>query len=121
MRFPTPIVPTTEEIERLRTDLNLFIRAVAFGVLKRKMSSKSFEPYLLEIRPRDFEQVGSERTIRKKLFDLNQRRSIEEKVLRFEEKLSAIQLIAASALFQYTAERAYPERREIIGPGQTRE
>jgi hypothetical protein len=118
MRFPTPIVPTTEEIERLRTDLNLFIRSVAFGVLKRKASSKPFEPYLLEIRPRDFEQVGSERTIRKKLFDLNQRRSVEEKVLRFEEKLSPLQLIAASALFQYTAERAYPQRREVIGPGQ---
>jgi len=114
MRFPIPVVPTNEEIERLRADINLFLRGVAFGILKRKASPKPHEPYVFEIRPRDFEQVGSERTIRKKLFDLNQRRIVEEKTLRFEGDLAPLQLIAASALFQYTAERAYPPRREVF-------
>lgn len=119
MRFPTPIVPSTEEIERLRTDINLFIRAIAFGVLKRKPSAKAFESYLLEVRPRDFEQVGSERTIRKKLFDPAQRRTIEEKVNRFEESLTPIQTLASSVLFQYLAEKAYPPRREVLEADRT--
>lgn len=114
MRFPSPAVPTNEEIVRLREDIDLFLRAVAFGVLKRKPGAKPNQPYFYEIRRGDFDQVGSERTIRKKLFDAKQRRAVEALTLRFEDGLTPMQSAAVSALFLYTAERSYPPRWEVF-------
>lgn len=114
MRFPNPVVPTNEEIQRLRADIDLFLRAIVFGILKRKPGLQANQPYYYEIRKNDPDQVGSERTIRKKLFDAKQRRAVEEMVQRFEETLTPLQTIAAAALFRYTADRAYAPRWEVF-------
>lgn len=112
IKFPSPVAPTPEEVRLLRLNISIFLRAVVFGILKREASAQANRPYLLEVAPRDFERVGSELRIKRRLFDGSQRNVIEEKLQRLEEALSPIQLLAASALFAWNAEHAYPKRRE---------
>ena len=108
LRFPDPVAPTAEETDALRETLSLFLRAVCLGLLKRAGETGLWR---FEFEPGDWRSVGSERTLRRKLFDRIQRDAITAQLARAEADLSPIQILAMAALFAWTAKRAYAPRR----------
>lgn len=113
LRFPSPVVPSLDELKALREDLNLFLRGVVFGLLERRPGRG--EAYQVDMSLNDWQRVGSERTIRRKRFDPVHRRRLEELCLDFESKLEPLQTLAAATLFKWTADHAYAPRREVAG------
>lgn len=109
VRFTNPVVPTTEEIEETRALMSLFIRAVAFGILRR--TSGPDAPYVLDLGQGDWDKVGTERDIRAEGLLPSHRQEIVTAVDRFERKLAPIQVLAAAALLEWTAQRVYASRR----------
>lgn len=111
LRFPDPTAPTADEIEALRETLSLFLRGVCLGLLRRDPGTGLWR---FAFEPGDWRSVGSERTLRRKLFDRVQRAAVEAQVARAEVDLSPIQMLAMAALFAWSAKRAYAPRREIV-------
>lgn len=111
LRFPDPVAPTAEETEALHETLALFLRAVCLGLLRRTPETGLWR---FEFEPGDWRSVGSERTLRRKLFDRVQHGAITAQLARAEAALSPVQTLALAALFAWTAKRAYAPRREIV-------
>lgn len=112
-RFANPVVPSGEDLKRIRETMSLFLRAVCFGILERYSGEDA--AYWIKLGDGDVLDVGSERDIRAEGF-LSQlhRREIEESVARFERQLAPIQLLAASVLLEWTGKRAYAARKVQI-------
>ena len=117
-RFPNPVVPTSHEIDEMRAVMSLFLRAVCFGVVRRSNGTEA--PYQMHIGMGDWVDIGTERDIRAVGFaSISQRQAIRENVEKFERALTPLQLLAASALLEWTGKRAYAARLVKIGPNQT--
>ena len=117
-RFPNPVVPTGAEIDELRAVMALFMRAVCFGIVRRGQGPEA--PYQMNMGMGDWVDIGNERDIRAIGFaSATQRRTIRERVERFERALTPLQLLASSALLEWTGKRAYAARMVKIGPNQT--
>ncbi len=115
-RFPDPVVPTTPEIEEMRRNLGLFLRAVAYGILVR--GARPGQPYRIDLGGGDWGDAGTERVIRASGFSRH-RDKVQARVDAFERGLDPVQLLAAAALIEWTAERVYAARMARIGPTQT--
>ncbi|MDP4003140.1 tubulin-like doman-containing protein [Methylobacterium sp. NEAU K] len=111
LRFPDPVAPSADETEALRETLSLFLRAACLGLLERAPETGLWR---FEFEPGDWRSIGSERTLRRKLFDRIQREAIAAQVARAEAALSPVQTLAMAALFAWTAKRAYAPRRETV-------
>ena len=111
LRFPDPVAPTAEETEALREALSLFLRGVCLNLLVRSPESGLWR---FAFEPGDWRSVGSERTLRRKLFDPAQQAAIAARLAEVEAELSPIQVLALAALFHWTAKRAYAPRREPV-------
>ena len=111
LRFPDPVAPSAEESDALRETLSLFLRAVCLGLLQRAPETGLWR---FAFEPGDWRSVGSERTLRRKLFDRVQRAAIEAQLAEAEAALSPVQNLAMAALFAWTAKRAYAPRRETV-------
>jgi hypothetical protein len=111
LRFPDPVAPSVEETEALRETLSLFLRAACLGLLRRAPETGLWR---FEFEPGDWRSVGSERTLRRKLFDRIQREAIAAQLARAEAELSPVQTLALASLFAWTAKRAYAPRRETV-------
>lgn len=116
VRFSNPVVPSTDEIETMRGLMGLFMRAVAFGILHRKVGLDA--PYRLDLGSSDWDDIGAERLIRSEGLLEGHRLKIENDVGRFERGLSPIQVLAAAALLEWTGKRAYASRRVQVGEGR---
>ena len=111
LRFPTPVPPTLPELERMRENVALFVRGVITGMLRRKPGSEGLYVMLMSSTgAEDWRQVGSERSIRRRLFSLGQKTHLTNSIQAYEATLSPIQVLALSVLAQWTAERAYTPR-----------
>ncbi len=115
-RFPDPVVPTTHEIEEMRHNLGLFLRAVAYGILVR--GARPGQPYRIDLGGGDWGDAGTERVIRASGFSRH-RDKVQARVDAFERGLDPVQLLAAAALIEWTGERVYAARMARIGPTQT--
>ncbi|WP_457104961.1 tubulin-like doman-containing protein [Methylobacterium sp. P5_C11] len=111
LRFPDPVAPSAEETEALRDTLALFLRAACLGLLRRAPETGLWR---FEFEPGDWRSVGSERTLRRKLFDRVQHAPIAARLAQVEGALSPVQMLAMAALFAWTAKRAYAPRRETV-------
>lgn len=111
LRFPDPVAPTARETEALRETLGLFLRAACLNLLTRTPETGLWR---FEFEPGDWRSVGSERTLRRKLFDRVQRQAIAQRLAEVEAGLAPIQILAVAALFTWTAKRAYAPRREAV-------
>ena len=111
LRFPDPVAPSVEEVARLRDTLSLFLRGACLGLLRRDAETGLWR---FEFEPGDRRSVGSERTLRRKLFDATQRAAIEAQISEAEGRLSPVQALALAALYAWTAKRAYAPRRETV-------
>ncbi|MFD0937813.1 tubulin-like doman-containing protein, partial [Methylobacterium trifolii] len=99
LRFPDPVVPSAEEVEALRETLGLFLRGVCLGLFRRDPDDGLWR---FEFEPGDWRSIGSERTLRRKLFDPAQRYAVEAHIARAEAALSPVQALAMAALFAWT-------------------
>ncbi len=111
LRFPDPVAPSAEETEALRETLSLFLRGVCLNLLTRSPDTGLWR---FEFESGDWRSVGSERTLRRKLFDRTQRDAIALRLSEREAALSPVQVLALAALFAWTAKRAYAPRREAV-------
>ena len=118
LRFPDPVALKAADIEKLKAVLDLFLRGVAFGVLKR--DSRALEgrpgrspPYLLDMGGGDLQAVGAERTLRRRGFAAHHKARLERLLAELEGGLQPVQMIGASALFQFLSNRAYAKRRDV--------
>ena len=99
-RFANPVVPSSEEIEKTRKDMGLFLRAVCYGILVRADGEQA--TYKLDLGYNDWVDIGSERDIRASGFDDSHLVSLRDSVDRFERPLTPIQVVAASVLLDWT-------------------
>ena len=117
LRFPDPVALKAADIEKLKGVLDLFLRGVAFGVLKRDARGSAgpgrSPPYLLDMGGGDLQAVGAERTLRRRGFAAHHRARLERLLQEIEGGLAPVQMLAASALFQFLANRAYAKRRDV--------
>ncbi|MDP4025108.1 tubulin-like doman-containing protein [Methylobacterium sp. NEAU 140] len=111
LRFPDPVAPTAAEAAALRETLSLFLRAACLGLLRRDPGTGLWR---FAFEPGDWRSVGSERTLRRKLFDRVQGAALAAQVAEAEAALSPVQVLALAALFAWTAKRAYAPRRETV-------
>jgi hypothetical protein len=113
LRFPNPVVPSNREVEQQRETLGLYLKGVIYGLLSRGGGSTGYKSraregrYYLDMSRHDLQSVGNERKIRAKGFDLNHLARLKALVDEFEGKMSHIQWVAAAALAEWTAKRAY--------------
>ncbi len=108
VRFANPVVPTSDEIEDMRRQMGLFVRAACFGLLQRTAGPEA--AYKLDLGQNDWEDVGSERDIRADGLLESHRLEVAGALDRFERTLAPIQVLAASVLLRWTGQRAYAAR-----------
>lgn len=108
-RFVHPLAPRTGELERLADDFQLFLKAVALGVLFRNPRRDISPPgqYKFAVGPGDERNVGNERAFRMDGAPVAYRRQILEEVDDRVSKLKASQMAALSALFRDFERQAY--------------
>lgn len=115
LRFPVPTAPSAPQLEEMQAALRLFLRGVITGQLRRK--SGPIAPYQIRLNrggAEDWDDVGSERTLRRKLFTLAHQQRLEESIAAFEARLSPIQVFALEVLCSWTANRAYAPLRKVF-------
>lgn len=108
-RFVHPLAPSTGELERLAEDFQLFLKAVALGVLFRNPRRDISPPgqYKFAVAPGDERNVGNERAFRMDGAPSAYRSQILEEV---EDRLSGMKvphMAALSALFRYHERQTY--------------
>ena len=118
LRFPDPVALKAADIEKLKGVLDLFLRGVAFGVLKRDSRGVAVgpgraPPYLLDMGGGDLQAVGAERTLRRRGFAAHHRARLERLLAEAEGDLGPVRMLGASALFQFLSNRAYAKRRDV--------
>jgi len=117
-RFPNPVVPSGAEIDEIRRVMDLFLRSVCFGIVRRADGSEA--PYQMHIGMGDWVDIGTERDLRAGGFaSANHFQTLSARVEQFERNLHPIQRLAAAALLEWTGKRAYAARMVKIGPNQT--
>ncbi len=109
-RFRHPTAMSLQEMEALALRVELFLRGVLLGVLRRRPD----RDYELDTSGNDIEDwlsIGSEQQIYLREFKSDRRMMLDRKLRRIEEDLSPLQLAAYVALLDYTAGHVYPKRR----------
>jgi hypothetical protein len=107
-RFANPVVPTNDEIEKIRSCMKVFLRAVCFGILERESGREA--GYQFHLDGGDLMDVGTERHIRADGFLAIHFEEITRTLEQFERSLTPIQVLAASVLLEWTSRFAYAPR-----------
>ena len=112
------MVPSGDEIDAIRRVMDLFLRSVCFGIVRRGDGPEA--PYQMHIGMGDWVDIGTERDLRAVGFaSPNHLQILSTRVEQFERGLAPLQLLAASALLEWTGKRAYAARKVKIGQNQT--
>ena len=109
-RFRHPTAMSLQEMEALALRVELFLRGVLLGVLRRRPD----RDYELDTSSNDIEDwlsIGSEQQVYLREFKADRRMMLDRKLRRVEEGFSPLQLAAYVALLDYTAGQVYPKRR----------
>lgn len=109
-RFRHPTAMSVAKMENLAVRIQLFLRGVLLGVLRRRADSGD---YALNISSNDIEDwlsIGSEQQIYLREFKADRRGTMERALRRIEEALTPMQLAAYVVLLDYTADHVYPKR-----------
>jgi len=130
-RFPSPLVPTEEEIRKISMEISLFLEAVALGVLRRK---GEFDPeekkrfgdqglYEVEVEPGEWLPIGNERKVNSMfyIFTPSHRQIVEPQVREIVDGLKPLQMQALMELFRYYEKQVYAPKQEMkegLGEGE---
>ncbi len=109
-RFRHPTAMSLQEMEALAERVELFLRGVLLGVLRRR-TDRDYELDTSSNDTEDWLSIGSEQQIYLRAFKSDRRAMLERKLRRIEDCLSPLQLAATVALLDYTADHVYPKRR----------
>ena len=111
-RFVHPLSSTTEQLERLADDFQIYLKAVALGVLFRNPRRDVSPPgqYKFAVAPGDERNVGNERACRMDGLPALYRAAIIDAVEEIVATLAPQQLAALSALFRFYERQVYQPR-----------
>lgn len=109
-RFRHPTAMSLREMEALSDRIQLFLRGVLLGVLRRREDSGDYALNMSSSDTEDWLSIGSEQQIYLREFKADRRGTMARALDRIEEALTPVQLAAYVALLGYTADRVYPKR-----------
>jgi len=110
-QFSHPMVPTTDELNRLAEDFKQFLLAVMLGVLTR--SSQRIVPpgqYQFAVAAGDLRRIGNERAMRQNGLPANYRDAIVARVQERLAELDGMQTVALAALASYYESAVYTSK-----------
>jgi Tubulin like/GYF domain 2 len=123
-RFRHPIAPSMDQLQSLADDFEIYLQAIACGLLQRKTDladrEARFQPqgqYLFEVEPGEWRQMGNEFSIRANGLPVHYREQIIAAVQQKTAQLSAPQLFLLAALMRHYAQRVYRPRLEVNESG----
>ena len=125
-RFRHPISPSMDELNRLADDYELFLQAIALGVVRRKQDAgdreASFQPrgqYLFEVEPGSGEwlQIGNEYAIRSNGLPSYYREQVIAAVRKRLAGMGPHQLALLAALMRHYQLRVYEPKLEVDETG----
>ena len=108
-RFRHPTAMSLQEMEALTARIQVFLRGVLLGVLRRR-SDRDYALNMSASDTEDWLSIGSEQQIYLREFKADRRSTLERALRKIEEALTPLQLAAYVALLDYTAGRVYPKR-----------
>ena len=108
-RFRHPTAMSLQEMEALSARVQLYLRGVLLGVLRRR-SDRDYELDTSTNDTEDWLSIGSEQQIYLREFKADRRNTLDRTLRRIEETLTPLQRAAYVALLDYTAGRVYPKR-----------
>lgn len=115
--FVHPVAPTSDELDQLAKDYQLFLQAIMLGVLKSRADTNEYE---IKKRGNRF-SIGCERTIRMEGVVIDHHRDIEEQLANALGKArSPYQLAALASLYDYYAQEVFKPRMEKEESGPER-
>lgn len=107
-RFPPPFIPTQDEIDRIKADLALFLKASLMRVLRRNKHG-DYEFNVAASGPANWLRVGSEIAIRRRGIGPQYEQKIKDRVDAMERASGPWQLSALALLADALAEGPYHE------------
>ncbi len=108
-RFRHPTAMSLQEMESLGARVQLYLRGVLLGVLRRR-GDRDYELDTSTNDTEDWLSIGSEQQIYLREFKAERRNTLDRTLRRIEEALTPLQCAAYVALLDYTAGRVYPKR-----------
>ncbi len=108
-RFRHPTAMSLQEMEQLAARVQLFLRGVLLGKLRRR-ADRDYEVDTSTNDTEDWLSIGSEQQIYLREFKSERRAALDRSLRQIEEQMTPLQLAAYVALLDYTASRVYPKR-----------
>ncbi|WP_439545056.1 tubulin-like doman-containing protein [Sandarakinorhabdus sp.] len=117
--FAMPVVPEQAEIDRLRSDLTLFLKATMIGRLERSADGDWKVSVARPGKPRNLLAIGTEAQIRRSEIAPNLRREIQTQIAEFEADAGPGLLSAAAKLAEFFAWTIYtPIKTRLDGQNE---
>ncbi len=108
-RFRHPTAMSLQEMEQLAARVQLFLRGVLLGKLRRR-ADRDYEVDTSTNDTEDWLSIGSEQQIYLREFKSERRSALDRSLRLMEEQMTPRQLAGYVALLDYTAQRVYPKR-----------
>jgi hypothetical protein len=109
-RFRHPTAMSLQEMANLAARVQLFLRGVLLGKLRRRAADRNYEVDTSTNDTEDWLSVGNEQQIYLRDFIPERRAALDRNLRRIEEQLTPWQLAAYVALLEFTASQVYPKR-----------
>jgi hypothetical protein len=121
-RFRHPIAPSMDQLQVLADDFEIWLAAVALGILRRKSElpdrEARFQPqgqYLLEVEPGEWRQMGNEFAIRANGLPMHYRDLIQSRVQQMQ--FGPYRTLLQAALMRHYQQQVYRPRLETDETG----
>jgi hypothetical protein len=119
--FAHPTAMSLEEIDRLHDRMQLYLRGIVLGILRRRDNDDRYEMNFGQGAAADWQAVGTERWIYLTGFLRMQRQELENQIRAKEEGLSDPELVLVAANLQWLAVKHYAKRKqEYAGQSERR-
>lgn len=115
-RFRHPTAMSLQELEALNLRLQLFLRGVLLGVLRRR-SDGDYELNTSTIDIEEWHSIGREQEVHLREFKADRRIKLDRVLRRIEEGLTPLQSAAIVALLDHAWRHVYPQRIVRLADG----
>jgi hypothetical protein len=106
--FVHPLVPSSEELDRLAEHFKLYIQGIVLGVLKLRVNDPEQQDYYISVSGEEI-SIGNERIIRQEGFSNETSEWLKKKISDVLDQIkSPAQYAALAALYEYYSRFAYP-------------
>lgn len=115
-RFRHPTAMSLQELENLNLRLQLFLRGVLLGVLRRR-SDGDYELNTSTIDIEEWHSIGREQEVHLREFKADRRTRLDRVLRRIEDALTPLQSAAIVALLDHAWRHVYPQRIVRLADG----